>query len=153
MDRKLSDFWEVAAAHRRFLKRKLCLAESEMDPCKSAIVEAHTIPRSQLKSIARNGHVYAGPSLEQMVSSVEMPLLREVGIGKFSTLSCFCARHDKQIFSDVEDIPLIFTPRRPRRDKVRDDVVQYIGIGWTSGFGHDLVEGPQYLLGFCEVLY
>jgi hypothetical protein len=41
-----------------------------------------------------------------------MPLLRKIGIGKFSTLSCFCARHDKLIFADVEDIPLVFSPRQ-----------------------------------------
>jgi hypothetical protein len=39
-------------------------------------------------------------------------MLKERGIGKFSTLSCFCARHDKSIFADVEDDPLVFSPRQ-----------------------------------------
>jgi hypothetical protein len=88
------------------------MAEASSDPCKSSIIQAHTIPRSQMKQIARNGHVYSGPSIEDIVGSTEMPLLKEVGIGKFSTLSCFCAKHDKLIFADVEDIPLVFSPRQ-----------------------------------------
>ncbi len=106
------DFWEIASAHKRFLKRKLCLAEASSDPCNSSIVQAHTIPRSQLTHIARNGHVYSGPSIEEIMKSKEMPLLKETGIGKFSALSCFCARHDNLIFVHVEDVPLVFNPRQ-----------------------------------------
>jgi hypothetical protein len=142
------DFWEIAAAHRRFLKRKLCMAESSSDPCNSSIIQAHTIPRCQLKQIARKSHVYSGPSIEEILKSTEMPLLKETGIGKFSTLSCFCARHDKSIFADVEDIPLVFSPRQLALLHYRTVAGElYKKLGSSEASLHNIgtfSEGPQY---------
>lgn len=110
-------FWAVPSAHQRFLRGRLCLAEEPDDPCNAKIVQAHTIPRSQLKQIAREGHVYSAPPFDIIIRetvrrSNEMPLMKKFGVGVFSTLSCFCGRHDKSIFADIEDVPLTFTPRQ-----------------------------------------
>ena len=39
---------------------KVCLAKTHsLDACNGAIIKAHTTPKSQLKKIATDGHVYA----------------------------------------------------------------------------------------------
>lgn len=47
-----------------------------------------------------------------LANAQTMPSLKKTGIGQFSALNCFCARHDKLIFSDIEDRPLVFSPRQ-----------------------------------------
>lgn len=34
---------------------------------------------------------------------------KEIGVGEFSTMNCFCASHDKALFAPVEDAPLVFS--------------------------------------------
>lgn len=69
------------------------------------------IPRSQLMQIAEQGHVHAVPTrlipIAQMKRSVFAA--EDIGIGNFSTLQCFCARHDKTLFAPLEDAALTFT--------------------------------------------
>ena len=108
-----AEFWSFAAAFNRFLKHKLCLAEEEGDPCNSPIIQAHTIPRSQMRRIAIDSHVYSfDTSLAQLERSDGKIAIKRFGIGQFSVLNCFCGRHDKAIFADVEDVPLTFSPRQ-----------------------------------------
>lgn len=108
-----SDFWSFASAFERFLKHKLCLAEDIANPCDSPIIEAHTIPRSQLRKIADGGHVYSfDNSLHQMKRSGGKIAIKKFGVSQFSVLNCFCRKHDNEIFVDVEDVPLVFSPRQ-----------------------------------------
>jgi len=37
---------------------------------------------------------------------------KKIGIHKFSTLNCFCAKHDNNLFSPIENEPLVFNPRQ-----------------------------------------
>ena len=37
---------------------------------------------------------------------------RDVGVGQFSVLSCFCAHHDKILFAPLQDRPLTFSPEQ-----------------------------------------
>lgn len=108
-----SEFWTFASAFRRFLKRKLCLAEDPSDACNSPIIDAHTIPRSQLRKIAEQGHVHSfDSSPAQLAKSDGKIAIKSFGVGQFSVLNCFCRRHDNAIFVDVEDVPLVFSPRQ-----------------------------------------
>jgi hypothetical protein len=34
---------------------------------------------------------------------------KEIGVGKFSTMNCFCADHDKALFAPIEDTSLVFS--------------------------------------------
>jgi hypothetical protein len=106
-------FWEASAVHKRFLRKKLCLAESENEPCNSPIIQAHTVPRSQLQQIAQDGHVYSfDASIDQLAKTDGKISARKFGTRQFSVLHCFCALHDKSIFADIEDVSLIFSPRQ-----------------------------------------
>src|SRR4051794_31515421 len=104
------DFFKAAETLNRFMKEKFCLAEGSGTPCEGAIISAHTVARSQLEKIAVEGHVKASNiSAAQLDRSDGQIGVKDVGIGQFSTLNCFCARHDVSIFSDVENIPLNFS--------------------------------------------
>jgi hypothetical protein len=92
-------------------KFKECLAASDQSPCEGQIIRAHIIPRSQLKQIAQNGHIVAVPT--SLLAIMKMQRTRfeakEIGVGEFSTMNCFCAGHDKLLFAPVEDAPLVFS--------------------------------------------
>jgi hypothetical protein len=107
------EFWATAEAHDRILNTKLCLAGSQNSTCDSPIIRAHTIPRSQLRRIALQGHVYtASYSMANLNRNDGALVASRVGINQFSVLNCFCANHDKAIFSDLEDRPLVYSPKQ-----------------------------------------
>lgn len=114
---KFSDLANPAAAAeviKRFQKRfkaKTCLAPN--GDCDGHIVSAHTLSaEGMLRPIARDGHVYAiktnlfnpGP---QGPASIDL-----LGIRDTSVFNGFCARHDKELFSCIEDEPFTCTPKQ-----------------------------------------
>jgi hypothetical protein len=106
--------WSFAEGHQRFFKFKECLAAGDQSPCEGKIVRAHIIPRSQLKQFARNGHIVAVPTSLLAIMKMQRTGFeaKEIGVGEFSTMNCFCAGHDKALFAPVEDAPLIFSPEQ-----------------------------------------
>lgn len=105
--------WSLTERHQRFFKYKECLA-SDHSPCGGQIVRAHIIPRSQLKQIARDGHVVAVPTSLLAIMKMQRTGFeaKEIGVGEFSTMNCFCAAHDKALFAPVDDAPLVFSPEQ-----------------------------------------
>lgn len=73
--------------------------------CGGKIIKAHTVSKSgSLRSIARNGKVYNfKPDINSLFKNNGKFECQEVGIGQASTFPGFCAYHDKQLFSPVED--------------------------------------------------
>lgn len=69
------------------------------------------IPRSQLMQIAEQGHIHAVPTRLTPIAQMKRSVFaaEDIGIGTFSTLQCFCARHDKTLFAPLEDAALTFT--------------------------------------------
>src|SRR4051812_47283942 len=108
------ELWSFAKRHQRFFETRECIAASERDLCEGRIVRAHIIPRSQLRQISSEGRVVAVPT--QLLAVMKMQRLgfeaAKIGIGEFSTLNCFCARHDKILFKPLEDAPLTFSPEQ-----------------------------------------
>ncbi|MDB5602042.1 MAG: hypothetical protein JWN71_4086 [Xanthobacteraceae bacterium] len=103
--------WSFTKRHQRFFKTKECLAASYRSPCGGRIVRAHIIPRVQLRQIAREGHIVAVPTSLLTIMRMQRTGFEaeEIGIGEFSTMNCFCARHDKTFFAPIEDAPLAFS--------------------------------------------
>jgi hypothetical protein len=102
------EFWTATETLKKIYKRKLCLAAARND-CDGPIVEAHTIPRSQLRKIAVDGQVYhVSATPADLLENAGQVTVREKGIGEFSVLNCFCAQHDREIFSHIENDELIF---------------------------------------------
>lgn len=108
---RLSSFTEK---HPRFFKFKECLAVADQSPRESQIVRAHIIPRSKLKQNCQDGHVVAVPTSLLAIMKMQRAGFeaKEIGVGEFSTMNCFCAGHDKAIFSPVEAAPLVFSPEQ-----------------------------------------
>jgi hypothetical protein len=105
--------WSFAATHQRFFETKECLAARDT-PCAGRIVRAHIIPRSQLRQIAQRGHIVAVPTSLLAVMRMQQTRfeVKEIGVGEFSTMNCFCGGHDKIIFAPIEDRPLTLSPEQ-----------------------------------------
>jgi hypothetical protein len=103
--------WSFTERHQGFFKTKECLAVRNHSPCGGRIVRAHIISRSQLRQIARRGHIVAVPTSLLAVMRMQRTAFeaKEIGVGQFSTMNCFCANHDKTLFAPIEDAPLTFS--------------------------------------------
>jgi hypothetical protein len=107
--------WAIAAHHQRILETKECLAGlADRNACAGKIVRAHIVPRSQLRQIAARGQVHAVPTRLTDVMQMQHFTFgtKDIGVGQFSVLDCFCARHDKTLFAPLEDRPLTFSPEQ-----------------------------------------
>jgi hypothetical protein len=103
-----AEFWTGVEAFERIHRRKMCVAQTRGD-CQGQIVGAHTIPRSQLRQIASNGHVYyVRGNPEDLAANNGRYTVGKRGVGQFSVLNFFCAAHDREIFSHLENDPLTF---------------------------------------------
>jgi hypothetical protein len=103
--------WSFTERHQRIFKTKECLAARGHSQCGGRIVRAHIISRSQLRQIARRGRVIAVPTSLLAIMRMQRTKFeaKEIGIGEFSTMNCFCADHDKKLFAPIEDAPLAFS--------------------------------------------
>jgi hypothetical protein len=103
-----SEFWAVAEKAEKLFKRKTCIAGGIGD-CDGQIIGAHTIPRSQLKKMAVDGHVYAfQATVGDLYRNQGQYSVAKRGIGQFSVLNLFCSEHDREIFSHLENDDLVF---------------------------------------------
>jgi len=114
---KLSDLHDPAAAAeiiKQFKKRyssKVCLAPQKN--CEGSIVSAHTLSlSSMLRPLSRDGKVYAlkpniPPAPGQQPVEFALRSLRET-----SVFYGFCAKHDKALFSPIEDKEFVCSPEQ-----------------------------------------
>jgi hypothetical protein len=109
--------WSFTKRYQRYFEAKECLAACDGAPCGGRIVRAHMIPRSQLRQIARGGRIVAVPTSLLAIMRMQRTEFeaKEVGVGEFSTLNCFCANHDKTLFAPIEDVPLTFSAEQLAR--------------------------------------
>lgn len=104
---------ESIKAFRGAQRRQVCLhPDASPKECRGSIIKAHTVQLDLLRKIARDGHVYGFPiDYSAIVSSQGVPRPRLMGIGKASTFTGFCAKHDDQLFGDIEKSPILSTER------------------------------------------
>ena len=109
-----ADYWITAEVMKGIFETKVCMAKTHSpDACNGKIIAAHTMPRSQLREIAVDGHVYAvAATPADLVHNEGKLTAKKFGVGQFSVLNCFCAAHDKKIFPHVEDDTLVFDPHQ-----------------------------------------
>jgi hypothetical protein len=92
--------------------KKKCMAKSlKDDKCSKKIIKAHTISKSaNLKVIAKDGHVFSFKKSIQALhdNSFTYPI-EKIGINNASVFNGFCAKHDKDLFSIIEDSDIIFS--------------------------------------------
>src|SRR5215471_8024748 len=107
---KPGDFWNARALAKKTFETKLCLAQHGSSyACEGKIIRAHTVPRSQLRRIDVEGHVYAVEVTAADVGRTKGTWpARRVGINQFTVFNCFCAKHDQVLFAPLENDALIF---------------------------------------------
>jgi hypothetical protein len=73
--------------------------------CNGKIIRSHTISKSSsLKKVSRNGKVlHFNPSMNSLLANNGRLSIVEVGINQASTFPGFCKKHDKELFSPIED--------------------------------------------------
>lgn len=104
-----ADFWATAEKVKEFLSEKYCLARMSRSDCGPTIIRAHTIPKSQLRKIATEGHVYKmSATLADLKKTGGRIVVAKEGISNFSILNCFCNVHDSSLFSHLEADELTF---------------------------------------------
>jgi hypothetical protein len=103
-----AEFWATNDTIQKINKRKLCLASMRAD-CEGGIIEAHTIPRSQLHQIAVDGQVnYIKATPGDLLANDGRFTVGKRGVGQFSVLNLFCAKHDQEVFTHIENDELVF---------------------------------------------
>lgn len=85
--------------------RKMCLVPTQWHKNCSEIYQAHTIPKSSLKCISFEGHVYSLKTDLFKLKKNQGQIPERIGINKASTFLGFCSRHDNEIFSPLEKHP------------------------------------------------
>lgn len=83
----------------------------DCDCKKSDVIKSHSMQRSgNLSLIAEENHVYQYKitidCIDQLISDNYFPPVK-IGINVASTFLGFCSSHDKQLFQDIEDSPII----------------------------------------------
>lgn len=83
-----------------------CVASGMVDECTRKIIRAHTISRSLgINELAVKGHVYGYKmsSLFDLYKNEGKIIPEKIGVKNASAFKMFCAHHDKQLFSYIED--------------------------------------------------
>lgn len=105
-------FNELLTKQQRIANQKLCIWNESKDDLCDSIIKAHSIQRRKMEVyISESGMVY---TLKMQLSNdnpSDLPhssFIKE-GIGSFSVFKGFCGKHDKRIFSPIEDEAFIAT--------------------------------------------
>lgn len=94
---------------------KKCMTPKELHKeCSKRIIKAHTISKSNnLKEISINGHVYTfKKTLQELDKNNGVFPVEKIGINNASIFYGFCSIHDKKLFSDIENEPIIFSDKQ-----------------------------------------
>ncbi|QND44740.1 SEC-C domain-containing protein (plasmid) [Rhizobium lusitanum] len=100
--------WDAVAANRSAFQVKKCYAQDAgLGPCEGKIIKAHTVSRGpNLTKIARLGKVvrYRADPAELSKNGGRLSV-GEIGIADASVFHGFCAGHDRELFSCIENEP------------------------------------------------
>jgi hypothetical protein len=93
----------MASSHK--IDKKCFHPSTGKGSCQGKIIQSHTISKSSsLKKVARNGKVlHFKPSISSLFDNDGNLSVEEVGINQASTFPGFCKKHDKEMFSPIED--------------------------------------------------
>lgn len=117
IEQDLDIFFNRLIAKNNDVRQLKCCLIPECKCKQKDIIKAHTIQKKGgIIDISKDGHVYsfalsAGAAKEFLQIHEKMlnpnngywPEPVKIGINRASTINCFCGRHDKQIFSPLED--------------------------------------------------
>ena len=108
-ERKRPTFGEIYNVQEKAFSRQVCLHPfASQETCDSKIIKAHALQKNgALSRIADRRMVYGVKStLANVRDNRGIPKFEKLNIASASTFSGFCGKHDKDLFSNVEDQPL-----------------------------------------------
>lgn len=98
--------WDAVNVNRKAFSKKKCFAHDVgLGDCEGSVIKAHTVSRGpNLAKIAKDGHVlnYAA-SIPDMNKNGGKLSLKKIGIGDASVFHGFCGKHDRELFSCIEN--------------------------------------------------
>lgn len=99
---------------RKIFSKRVCLAHlADGSPCSKVIIKAHTIPKSSLRHIGQDGHLYSfSRNYLEYHDNGGTAVVGRIGIQRASTQSCFCSKHDNELFKIIEDIEFVGSARQ-----------------------------------------
>lgn len=98
--------WAAVDINRQaFSKKKCCAHDVGLGTCDGGVIKAHTVSRGpNLTRIAKNGHVMQyGIILKDFKQNNGKISCKSVGIRDASVFYGFCKKHDKELFSCIEN--------------------------------------------------
>lgn len=105
--------WSAVDVNRKsFTKKKCCARDVGLGPCDGGVIKAHTVSRGpNLAKIAENGHVLHYTATVQNLNKNGGKLsVKKVGIKDASVFYGFCGKHDRELFSCIENEPFTGRP-------------------------------------------
>ncbi|MGM8888204.1 SEC-C metal-binding domain-containing protein, partial [Psychrobacter sp. 1U2] len=98
---------EAISYSQKNASRKCCYAPADLKhECSKKIINAHTVSKSSsLKEIAdESNHVFGLKiNLANIIKNEGKLIPEKIGINQASTFKGFCSKHDKSLFSCIED--------------------------------------------------
>lgn len=98
--------WDAVDANRRaFSKKECCARDVGLGPCDGEVIKAHTVSRGpNLAKIAKGGHVlHYVASIPDMNKNGGKLSVKKIGIKDASVFHGFCSKHDRELFSCIEN--------------------------------------------------
>lgn len=98
--------WAAVDINRKaFSQKKCCAYGVGLGDCKGGVIKAHTVSRGpNLSRIAKDGHVLKfSASISEMNKNGGKLSLNRIGIKDASVFNGFCSKHDRELFSCIEN--------------------------------------------------
>lgn len=105
--------WAAVGINRQaFNKKKCCARDAGLGPCDGGIIKAHTVSRGpNLAKIAQKGHVlHYTANIPEMNKNGGKLSVKSIGIKDASVFHGFCSKHDRELFSCIENEAFIGRP-------------------------------------------
>lgn len=98
--------WDAVNANRKaFSQKKCCARDVGLGDCDGSVIKAHTVSRGpNLTKIAKDGHVlHYVANISDMNKNGGKLSAKKIGIGDASVFYGFCSKHDRELFSCIEN--------------------------------------------------
>jgi SEC-C motif len=98
--------WAAVDVNRQaFTKKKCCAYDVGLGPCDGGVIKAHTVSSGpNLSKIAIDGHLlHYTASIPEMNQNGGKLSVKKIGIKDASVFHGFCGKHDREIFSCIEN--------------------------------------------------
>ena len=98
--------WDAVNANRNaFSRKKCCARDVGLGDCDGNVIKAHTVSRGpNLTKIAKDGHVlHYVASISDMNKNGGKLSVKKIGIKDASVFYGFCSKHDRELFSCIEN--------------------------------------------------